>query len=133
MSCSCSARWLAKNVVREIPAIGHTLVGRNCAAFVHDMKHLTGMMVGMLLMMLVPLPMGSSSLTPAESALLFLLQYLIALVLMYMGVFCVSILFNVFSSSFEHGSSKAQLTPSDLPSMVHSDSGEQEYLFELGK
>jgi len=131
MTCTSSfATWLAKNVVREIPGVGHTLVHRNLAAFFHDMKHLVAMMAGMLLMMVVPLPMASSSLTPIESLLEFLLQYVVGLLVMYVGVVCVSVLFNILMSSFGQQQKSAQLESSDLPGVLDSDAGEHDYLIK---
>ena len=53
--CTLFLGWVRKNVVHEVPIIGHTLSERTWSAFQHDMKHFFSMLVEMVAMMAIPM------------------------------------------------------------------------------
>ena len=65
--CTLFLGWIRKNVVHEVPIIGHTLSERTWSAFQHDMKHFFGMLLGMAAMMAIPMPMTMSKKTLSMS------------------------------------------------------------------
>lgn len=114
--------WLGKNVVHEIPIVGHTLTERSWAAFEHDMKHFFSMLVGMVAMMEIPMPLPMTE--HEHKAAQFAQTFIFMLLYMYIGMFVGSVFFNVGKTGLSF--CKAVLHPVQK----RQDDGEQTLLKE---
>lgn len=86
--------WLRKNVIKEIPIVGHTLAERSWSALQHDMKHFFSMLVGMAAMMAMPMQMSKHENKEVE----LLQKFLLMTLYMYAGMFVGGIIFNSTAS-----------------------------------
>lgn len=101
--CTLFLGWIRKNIVHEVPIIGHTLSERTWDAFQHDMKHFFGMLLGMAAMMAIPMltetSMAMSASTPIpehqDKIADLSKKFILMTCYMYVGMFIGGVLFNV--------------------------------------